>query len=308
MKKTLWDLAVLACFISMPAAAAEAKLHVVASFSVLGDMVRNVGGDLIDVKTLVGANGDAHGYQPTPDDLKAVAKADLVFVNGLGLDGWMDRLVDAAEYKGAIIVATTGIKARTMVEGDDKAAAKTVTDPHAWQDLNNGVRYAYNIAAGLTTAMPTHSSEITAHLHAYQDTITAMDQEVRASLAAVPAAQRVVITSHDAFGYFGAAYGVRFLAPYGLSTESEPSAAGIAGLIDQIKVAGAHEVFIENMSNPRLVAQLAKDSGAQLGGTLYSDALSAPNEAAPSYLAMFKNNVPRLKAAMLATHPVHVAQ
>jgi zinc/manganese transport system substrate-binding protein len=304
MKKSLPVAVVLAFSCAAPSWAHEPPLHVVASFSVLGDMVRNVGGDLIDVKTLVGANGDAHGYQPTPDDLKAVAKADLVFVNGLGIDGWMDRLVDAAGYKGTIIVATTGIKTRTMVEGDDKAAPKTVTDPHAWQDLSNGVIYAHNIAVGLAAALPTQSKVIEERSHEYENAITAMDQEVRASIAAVPVAERVVITSHDAFGYFGAAYGVRFFAPYGLSTESEPSAAGIAGLIDQIKVAGVHEVFIENMSNPRLVAQLAKDAGAQLGGTLYSDALSAPNEAAPSYLAMFKNNVPKLKAAMLATHAV----
>lgn len=302
MKKLLSVAVVLAFTSIFPARGEGPLLHVVASFSILGDMVQNVGGDLVDVKILVGANGDAHGYQPSADDLKAVAKADLVIVNGLGIDGWMDRLVDAAGYKGKVVVASTGIKTRTMVHEEDRAA-KTVIDPHAWQDLSNGVLYAHNIAVGLTYALPTHTKEIEARMHAYQNAITAMDQEVRTSIAAVPVAQRVVITSHDAFGYFGAAYGVRFLAPYGLSTESEPSAAGIAGLIDQIKTTGVHQVFIENMSNPRLVAQLAKDAGAQLGDTLYSDALSAPNEAAPSYLAMFRHNLPKLKAAMLAIEP-----
>lgn len=286
-----------------PVNAAESKLRVVASFSILGDMVRQVGGDLVEVTALVGPDGDAHGYQPTPDDLKAVAKADIVFVNGLGFDGWMQHLVESAGYKGPIIVATVGVKARKMVgDADDHDAHgghdHGVTDPHAWQDLGNGVIYAENIAAGLSKVLPARAENIAQRKRAYQDAIKALDVDVRAQIGAVPEAQRLIITSHDAFGYFGVAYGIRFLAPYGMSAESEPSAKDVAALIDQVKKAGVREVFIENMGNPRLIEQLAKDAGATVGGTLYADALSAADGGAASYLEMFRWNVPKLIGAM----------
>ena len=275
-------------------ARADARLKVVASFSVLADIVKNVGGDHIELTTLVGPDGDAHVFEPTPADAKAVAEADIVFVNGLGLEGWMDRLVQSAGYKGPVVAATAGVKPRTMAEDGD-----IVTDPHAWQDLGNGRLYVANVAAGLAAADPGDADDFSKAAAAYTAAIDAKDKWVRAELTAVPAGQRKIITSHDAFGYFGAAYGVSFLAPEGVSTEAEPSAAGVARLVRQMRSEGIRIVFFENMASPKLVQALAADAGAKVGGTLFSDALSPPGGPAGSYLKMFDNNVPQLKAAML---------
>ncbi len=274
--------------------AADGKLKVVASFSILGDIVKNVGGDRVAVTTLVGPDGDAHVFEPTPADARAVAAADVVFVNGLGLEGWMERLIQASDYKGPVVTASDGVKSRTM---DEDGA--TVTDPHAWQDLSNGRIYAANVAAGLAAADPQGAAAYRAAAAAYTAAIEAKDKWVRAELTAVPSGQRRIITSHDAFGYFGAAYGIAFLAPVGVSTEAEPSAAGMARLIRQMKSLGIKVVFFENMTSPKLVATLAGEAGARVGGTLYSDALSPPGGPADGYLEMFDNNVPQLKAAML---------
>jgi zinc/manganese transport system substrate-binding protein len=288
--------ALLAPLLLVPvgAHATDAKLKVVASFSVLGDIVKTVGGDHIALTTLVGPDGDAHVFEPTPADARAVAQADLVIVNGLGLEGWMERLVQSAGYKGRIVVATEGVKSRSMVEDGN-----TITDPHAWQDLSNGRIYVANVAAALAAADPADAKAYRAAADAYTAEIDAKDKWVRDELKAVPDQQRRIITSHDAFGYFGAAYGIEFLAPVGVSTEAEPSAAGIAQLIQQMKSAGIKVVFFENMTSPKLVEVLASEAGARVGGTLYSDALSPPGGPADSYLKMFDNNLPQLKAAML---------
>jgi zinc/manganese transport system substrate-binding protein len=274
--------------------AADSKLKVVASFSILGNIVKNVGGDRVAVTTLVGPNGDAHVFEPTPGDAKAVAAADVVIVNGLGLEGWMERLIQSSDYKGPVVTASEGVQSRTM----EKNGA-TVTDPHAWQDLANGRIYVENVAAGLAAADPRGAEAYRAAAAAYSAEIADKDKWVRAELAGVPAGQRRIITSHDAFGYFGAAYGVSFLAPVGVSTEAEPSAAGMAQLIKQMRSEGIKVVFFENMTSPKLVETLATEAGARVGGTLFSDALSPPGGPADSYLKMFDNNLPQLKAAML---------
>jgi zinc/manganese transport system substrate-binding protein len=274
--------------------AADGKLKVVVSFSILGDIVKNVGGDRVAVTTLVGPDGDAHVFEPTPADARAVAAADLVFVNGLGFEGWMDRLIKASGYSGPLVVASDGVPSRTMDED-----GRTVTDPHAWQDLGNGRRYVETIAAALAAADPSAASAYRATASAYEAALAAKDQWVRDELAGVPAERRKIITSHDAFGYFGAAYGVTFLAPVGVSTEDEPSAAGMARLIRQMKKEGVRVVFFENMTNPKLIETLAREAGARVGGTLYADALSPPGGPADTYLKMFDNNLPQLKAAML---------
>jgi zinc/manganese transport system substrate-binding protein len=290
----------LAALLALPllasggAQAAEGKLKIVASFSILGDIVRNVGGDRVAVTTLVGPDGDAHVFEPTPADARAVAAADLVFVNGLGFEGWMDRLIHASGYQGPLVVASDGVPSRTMDE-----EGRTVTDPHAWQDLGNGRRYVENIASALAAADPQGASTYRAAAAAYEAELAAKDKWVREELASVPAERRRIITSHDAFGYFGAAYGVTFLAPVGVSTEDEPSAAGMAQLIRQMKREGVRVVFFENMTNPKLIETLASEAGARVGGTLYADALSPAGGPADTYLKMFDNNLPQLRAAML---------
>jgi zinc/manganese transport system substrate-binding protein len=248
----------------------------------------------VEVATLVGPDGDAHVFEPTPAAAKAVATADVVLVNGLGFEGWMDRLVHASGYTGPVVVASAGVQSRTMDEDGE-----TIIDPHAWQDLNNGWLYARNIAAGLAAADPQGGETYRAAQARYQAEIAAKEKWVRDELAAVPAAQRRIITSHDAFGYFGAAYGVSFEAPVGVSTEDEPSAAGMAQLIRQMKTEGIKVVFLENMTNPKLIETLAQEAGARLGGTLYADALSPADGPADTYLRMFDNNVPQFRAAML---------
>ena len=298
-----WALAIAAT----TAAMAE-PLKVVASFSILGDMVARVGGDLVAVRTLVGPDGDAHVYQPTPGDVQAVAGAGLVVVNGLGFEGWLNRLTGAAGYRGRIVTATAGITPQTMVEDEDEAGVarpgrkvvmpQRIADPHAWQDLRNGAVYARNIAEGLAAVDPANAQAYRNRARAYVDEMKALDRWTRDTLEAIPADRRKVITGHDAFGYFANAYGVLFVAPVGISTEAEPTAADVARLIRQIRQQHIRALFIENMTDPRLIEQIGRETGTQPGGTLYADALSPASGPAPSYLMMFRHNVALLAAAM----------
>ena len=284
-------------------ARAEKKVKVIASFSILGDMVKNVGGDRVEVTTLVGPNGDAHVYEPTPAAAKAVSAADLVIVNGLGMEGWMDRLIKTSGYKGPIVVATKGIKPREMTKEEEEehehgAKHEHKIDPHAWQNLSNGLIYVDNIAKGLSSVDPAGAPVYQANAAAYKAKLAELDKWVKTEFAGIPKPKRRMITSHDALGYFGAAYGITILSPVGFSTESEASAGDIAKLIKQIRKEKITAVFIENVSDPRMVEQMAKESGVTLGGELYSDALSKPEGPAPTYIDMFKNNVPKIVAAM----------
>ena len=290
-------------------AMAQDKLPVVATFSILGDMVANVGGDRVAVTTLVGPDGDAHVYEPTPADAQAVAAAQVVFVNGLAFEGWLDRLIEASEYKGAMVVTTTGITPLEMAEeehqeegevhvegeaGDEHGGA----DPHAWQSLANARLYVANIEAGLTAADPKGAATYAANAAAYLAEIDAVEAEVIAAIAALPVERRSIVTSHDAFGYFGAAYGLTLHAPEGLSTESEPSAADVATLITQMKAEAILAVFMENITDSRLLEQITSETGAAIGGTLFSDALSGPDGPAATYLDMMRHNVATLTAAL----------
>ena len=278
-------------FLAAPALGAE--VNAVASFSILGDIVARVGGDRVAVTTIVGPNADTHVYEPKPSDAAAVAGADIFFVNGLGFEGWMDRFVQSTGYSGQLVVASDGVATHEMDEDGE-----TVTDPHAWQSLSNGVLYVQNIAKGLCAADAAGCATYTANADAYAAELTTLDATVREQLEAVPPEQRKVITTHDAFGYFAEAYGVTFLAPEGISTDAEPSAADVAKLITQIKSEGVRALFVETMSDPRLVQQIADETGVTLGGELYADALSLPDGPAPTYLDMFRHNVGLLIPAM----------
>ena len=273
--------------------ATAAPIEAVASFSILGDMVQVVGGDRVHVTTIVGPNADTHVYEPKPSDAAAVAKAQIFFVNGLGFEGWMDRFVQSTGYRGPLIVASDGVKSHTMVDDGE-----TVTDPHAWQSLKNGILYVENIAKGLCSVDADGCTAYQANAKAYEAQLGALDAAVKAQIATVPEAKRKVITTHDAFLYFGGEYGVTFLAPEGISTDAEPSAAGVAKLITQIRAEGVSALFIENMSDGRLIQQIASETGVKMGGELYADALSEPFEPAPTYLDMFKHNIALLIPAM----------
>jgi zinc/manganese transport system substrate-binding protein len=274
-------------------ARAQDKLNVVATFSILADLVKNVGGDRVEVKSLVGPNGDAHVYQPTPNDAKMVSDARLVFVNGLGFEGWMARLVKASGTKAAMVTATKGVKPRKMEE-DGRVEA----DPHAWQSVPNVKVYVTNIYDALAAADPAGKATYAANSAAYLAKLDALDAQVKTAVAAIPADRRKIITTHDAFGYFGAAYGVAFIAPQGVSTESEVSARDVAKIITQIRKQKIPAVFLENVTDERLLRRIGEESGARVGGTLYSDALTDEKGPAPTYLDMMRHNVKQLAEAL----------
>jgi zinc/manganese transport system substrate-binding protein len=274
--------------LTAPARAAD-RLNVVASFSILGDLVRNVGGERVNVTTLVGPDGDAHVYVPTPADAKKIADARLVFVNGLGLEGWLPRLVQSAGNKATIITATTGIAPLKL--GSD-------ADPHAWQSPLNAKIYVTNIRDALVAADPVDAEAFKSNANAYLAKLDALDGEVRQAVAQIPENRRKVISTHRAFGYFAAAYGVAFVAPLGVSTESEASARDIAGIISQIRLSKIPAVFLENISDPRLIRQIAAETGARVGGTLYSDSLTGEKGDSPTYIDMVRHNIKALTSAL----------
>lgn len=269
----------------------QRPLRVVASFSILADMAREIGGSAVEVAALVGPDSDAHVFQPSPADARRLANAELVVVNGLGFEGWMDRLVRSSGYRGPVLVASEGVPVRRMGREPD---------PHAWQDLANAQRYAANLRDAMARARPASAAEIGQRCASYIERLQALDREVRARFDAVPRQRRRAISSHDAFGYFGAAYGIEFLAPQGMNTDSEASAASVARLIDQIRREDVRAVFVENISDPRLVQRIAREGGGIVGGRLYSDALSAPGTEADTYLKLFAHNATTIASALSA--------
>jgi len=292
------------------AAAADPEVKAVASFSILGDMVRQVGGDRVEVTTFVGPNGNAHDFEPTPADAKRLAQSDVLFINGLGMEGWLPRLEEASDFDGETVRVTEGIDAAAMPEDraghnhgadhDDHPHAHDdgTFDPHAWQNLRNAKLYVANIRDGLIAADPEGKAVYEANAEAYLKRIDALDRQIKAAVAKIPEQRRVVVTSHDAFGYFGRAYGIEFLAPQGVSTDSEASAKTVAQIIDQVRERNIPAVFLENVSDPRLLKQIADETEAKVGGTLYSDALSEPDGPAPTYLEMIRHNMAELSKAL----------
>lgn len=310
-------------------AQAAEPLKVVASFSILGDIVREVGGADVSVTTLVGPDGDAHGYEPTPGDARKLAEARVLIVNGLDFETWLPRLTKASGFSGQTVTASKGVKPRafgSQGEGhggtdghddhdhdhdhgqdhdhdhdDDHKHGHHHhhgADPHAWQNLANGVIYARNVADGLAAADPAHAQAYRQRADAYIARLNALDASVRKAFDAIAADRRKVVTSHDAFGYFGDAYGVTFIPAMGVSTDAEPSAREVAAIIEQVRREKVPAVFVENISSPKLVQQIARETGAKVGGTLYSDALSKPGQPGATYLEMFEWNARQLATAL----------
>ncbi len=302
MRKLLLIAAAVVALALPQAAHAQDKIKVLASFSILGDLVREVGGDRVEVSTLAGANADMHGFQPTPAHAKAVAGARLVVINGLGLEGWADRLVKAANYKGARLVATKGVKALTAeTHGHGhghKHKHSDRYDPHAWQEVANVKIYVANIRDALAGVDPAGKDTYEKNAAAYVQKLDALEAEIRQSFAGLSEKERRVITSHDAFHYFGDAYGIEFLAAQAAGGDTQPSARDVARLIQQIKKEGVKAIFVENISNPRIIEQIAKETGAKIGGTLYSDALSEANGPAATYIDMMRHNAKTIAAAL----------
>ena len=295
-----------------PAAAADRPLRVVASFSILADLAAQVAGPVAEVSALVGPDADAHVFQPSPADVRSLAQADLVIVNGLGFEGWMTRLIGSAGYRGPVLICSDGLKPRAApVEGGPDHAGHAqghghshaqggagAPDPHAWQDIANARHYVARIRDALVTARPAQAELLRRRAAAYDAELAALDRRIRADFATLAPQQRRVVSSHDAFGYFAAAYGLEFLAAQSWNTDSEPSAADIARLIRQIRRQQIRAVFVENVSDARMVQRIARETGAVVGGTLHSDALSAPGGVADSYLKMMSHNAATLLAGL----------
>lgn len=297
---------------------AQDRLPVVASFSILGDMVREIGGDHVSVTTLVGPNADAHVFEPSPSDVRTLRGAKVLVTNGLNFESWLPRLTETSGFSGRTVVATQGVTPREFAPGDphddDEDASVAADhdhaghdhdghdhgpiDPHAWQDLRNGVIYARAIASGLAEADPANAADYRARGERYAAELAELDTSIRTELSAIPAEHRTVVTSHDAFGYFAQAYDVRFVAPEGVSTEAEASAADVAAIIRQVRDEHIRAVFMENITNPKLLQQIASETGATIGGELYSDALSDAQGPAPTYEEMFRYNAATILKAL----------
>ncbi len=299
MRRILTILAVVFIAALNPAHAQE-KLDVVATFSILGDFAKNVGGDRVSVTTLVGPDSDTHVYTPTPADAKKITDAKLVIVNGLGLEGWLPRLVKSSGGKAITVVATKGIAPRKIEAGEALSQAHDAgsADPHAWQSVVNAKIYVANIRDALVAVDPAGADIYKANAAAYLTKLDMLDRDVREAVTKIPPERRSVISTHDAFGYFAAAYGVKFIAPQGVSTESEPSARDIAAIITQVKKQKIPAVFLENVSDSRLMQRIASETGAKIGGTLYSDSLTAEKGPAPTYIDMVRHNIRTLTSAL----------
>ncbi|MBP2547727.1 zinc/manganese transport system substrate-binding protein [Neorhizobium galegae] len=293
--RTLYLSASLPALIAFSAPVSAAELKAVASFTVLADVVHQVGGDKVKVTSLVGPDGDPHEFEPSPKDAKALKAADVVFVSGEGLEGWLDRLISASGTKSKPVTVSEGINTRTMEED-----GKTVTDPHVWNSPVNVKIWVTNIEKALSAADPADAATFKANAEAYTKKLDTLDAYAREKFAKIPEDRRKVLTSHDAFGYFGREYKVTFLSPLGVSTETEASAADVAKLIDQIKAEHVKTYFFENSNDPRLVKQVAKATGAEPGGELYVESLSKPSGPAGTYEKMFRFNVDHLAGAMKA--------
>ncbi|MCJ2089315.1 metal ABC transporter substrate-binding protein [Methylobacterium sp. E-005] len=309
LARVLIGLAILTLNVGIagPASAASdaSPVRAVASFSILGDLVRAVGGERVVVSTLVGPNSDAHGFSPTPADARKLAEADIVVVNGLGLEGWLDRLIRASGTHAPVVVASAGVKPilaeNEHARGAGHAHGDRAADPHAWQSIANVRIYVANIRDGLVKVDPARADAYREAASAYIAELDVLEREVRTTIDGIPPERRRIITTHDAFGYFAASYGLQFLAPQGISTDSEASPRDVAEIIRQIRRDQIPAVFLENISDPRQMEQIGRESGARIGGKVYSDALSGPDGKAPTYLDMMRANL-RAFAAALSPH------
>jgi len=287
----LWAIGLALAIASTPlrAQAPQNPIKVVASFSILGDFVKNVGGNRVEVTTLVGVDGDVHVYTPAPGDARKITDADLLVINGLGLEGWLPRLLQVSSARAPIVTASQGIA--PLKFGSE-------ADPHAWQSVANAKSYVANIRDALIAAAPADAESFRKNTESYLAKLDALDREVRRAVTQIPPSRRKVISTHDAFGYFASAYGIQFIAPIGVSTESEASAKDIAAIVAQIRAEKIPAVFLERLSDPRLIRRIAAETGARIGGTLYSDSLTDEKGDAPTYIDMVRHNIKALTSAL----------
>ena len=293
----------VAILLSVGVAEAAERIKVVATFSVIGDMVTNVAGDRVDLVTLVGPGGDTELFKPSMADGKSVAEAKIVLMNDLNdeFEPWLEPLLKQVKFSGTKIVVSRG--AKTFTSNEERAprskSAEEEIDQHAWLDPKNGVIYVRNIAAALAKSDPANAADYRARAAAYIKELQAIDAWAKAEIAALPPARRRVLASHDSLQYLAKAYGITLLSINGWTNNSEPSAAELARLAQQIRRENIHALFLDSITDPRAMQQIAKETGASIGGTLYGDALSKPGEEADTYLKMLRHDVATLKAGMM---------
>jgi ABC-type Zn uptake system ZnuABC Zn-binding protein ZnuA len=290
---------------------AGAPVQAVASFSILGDLVENVGREAVEITTLIGPGVDAHTYDPAPADLVVLAEADVIFENGLGFEPWLDQFFASAQPPGARVIVTEGITPRAAGENDDHAGEEQPEqdggqehgqyDPHVWHDVANVIVMVGNIRDALVAADPARAQLYEANAAAYIDELNALHASIREQVDTLPAERRKLVTSHDTFGYFAAAYGFEVLgtALGSLSTEAgDPSARDIATLITEIEDAGVPAIFAENVANPDLMESIAAEAGVKLAPPLYTDALGPPGSPGETYIGMMRSNVATIVTAL----------
>lgn len=277
----------------------ETPLKITATFSILGDLIKNVGKDEVEVTSVVGPNSDTHVYEPTPKDIQNLTLADLVFMNGLFFEGWMDRLIDPKDIGKRVIIVSTHITPRTHAHQNcTHNTHPDAIDPHAWHSIPNVITYVHEIERALSAHRPDSKTFFQENAKAYIQKLTTLHHKLQDRFAQIPENKRLAVSTHDGFGYLGETYGIRFISPLGLSTEAEASAKSLAQVIDTIKTLKVPLVFVENITSTRLMQQLCEETGTQLGPTLYSDALSPKEGPAGSYLDMMDHNTSHLLRSM----------
>ena len=284
---------ILGCWLSAGwLAAQEAKPLVVASASIFADMAREIGGDAVEVRSIVPIGGDPHLHEPTPSDATLVNSADLILRNGLTFEGWLNELIAYSGSDAEVVTITEGIR---PIESLDYANA---TDPHAWMDASLGLIYLRNIKNALVRLDSANREMFELNYEVYRRQIRALDDEIRTAVQRIPEGQRVLITSHDAFQYFGRRYGLALEAVLGVSTDAEVQTSDIARLTRTLQARRVPAIFIESTINPKLLQQIASDNGVCIGGSLYADSLGDAESPAPTYYDMLRHNADVIVAAL----------
>jgi zinc/manganese transport system substrate-binding protein len=291
---------VLVC-VAVAVGAEQPPLRVVCTTTILADLARQVGGGRVEVVSLVGTGADPHHFQPTPDDVRLIAGARLVVINGLGYEGWIDQLIAAAGVaRYRLVVASAGVEPMTAGAHAHGTAghAHAEQDPHAWHDAKNGMRYATNLRDAFTAADPAGAADYAAWTDLLLANLRVVDAWVKKQIATLPVERRVLVTSHDALAYFARAYGLEVVPVEGITTGQEPDPARFAALITRLRTRGVGAVFVESSANPKVVERLGIEAGARIGGTLLADSLAAPGRSGDTYLGMFAHNTRTIVAGL----------
>lgn len=266
--------------------------NILTTTSVLRDMAQHIAPDHCRVETIVPRGMDPHIYEPTPSDIDLVLASDLIFMNGLRLEGWLDKIISNAGRHGKKVIVTEGITPITSLEYE------SAPDPHAWMDLSLGLTYLKNMRKALVELMPRHADEIQQKYDTYIREMRDVHEWTREQIQSIPAENRVLITSHDAFQYFGRAYGMELHAALGLSTDADVKTGDVLNITRLLESSAIPAIFIESTINPKLLEQIASDYNVVIGGELYADALSSQNGPAGTYLDLFRHNVNTITQAL----------